>query len=54
MLFGIALVIGVDRILDMARTTVNVAGDAAVSVVVQRVVGGSIDGAPEPTPPTPR
>ena len=31
---GIALIIGVDRILDMARTTVNVTGDAAVAVSV--------------------
>ncbi|MFR9063408.1 MAG: cation:dicarboxylate symporter family transporter [[Clostridium] scindens] len=26
---GIALVAGIDRILDMARTTVNITGDAA-------------------------
>lgn len=31
---GIALVIGVDRILDMARTGLNVAGDIACAVVV--------------------
>lgn len=31
---GIALIIGVDRILDMIRTAVNVTGDAMVSVVV--------------------
>ena len=31
---GIALILGVDRILDMARTTVNVTGDAAVAVSV--------------------
>lgn len=31
---GIALIIGVDRLLDMARTVVNVAGDAACAVVV--------------------
>ncbi|MDF1653613.1 MAG: dicarboxylate/amino acid:cation symporter [Coxiellaceae bacterium] len=30
---GIALIIGVDRLLDMARTAVNVAGDAMVSVI---------------------
>ena len=28
---GIALILGVDRILDMVRTTVNVTGDATVS-----------------------
>lgn len=31
---GIALVAGIDRILDMARTTVNVTGDAAVAVII--------------------
>ncbi len=31
---GIALILGVDRLLDMVRTAVNVTGDAAVSVVV--------------------
>ncbi|WP_405226990.1 dicarboxylate/amino acid:cation symporter [Lentisalinibacter sediminis] len=36
---GIALVAGIDRILDMARTTVNVTGDAAVSVLVAQGEG---------------
>ena len=31
---GIALIIGVDRFLDMVRTAVNVTGDAVVSVIV--------------------
>ncbi|HET8866073.1 MAG TPA: dicarboxylate/amino acid:cation symporter [Gracilimonas sp.] len=31
---GIALILGVDRILDMFRTMVNITGDAAVSVAV--------------------
>jgi len=31
---GIALILGVDRILDMLRTVTNVTGDAAVAVVV--------------------
>jgi Na+/H+-dicarboxylate symporter len=31
---GIALIIGVDRLLDMTRTAVNVTGDAMVSCVV--------------------
>ena len=31
---GIALILGVDRILDMLRTTINVTGDAAVCVIV--------------------
>ena len=33
---GIALVIGVDRILDMCRTTVNVTGDLTACVVMER------------------
>jgi proton glutamate symport protein len=31
---GIALILGVDRILDMCRTTVNVTGDSAVACVI--------------------
>lgn len=31
---GVALIAGIDRILDMARTTLNVTGDASASVVV--------------------
>ena len=31
---GIALILGVDRILDMIRTTVNITGDAAVATLV--------------------
>ncbi len=31
---GIGLILGVDRLLDMIRTAVNVSGDAAVSVIV--------------------
>lgn len=33
---GIALIIGVDRLLDMTRTAVNVTGDAAVTCAVAR------------------
>ncbi len=33
---GIGLILGVDRLLDMVRTAVNVSGDAAVSVIVAR------------------
>lgn len=33
---GIALIIGVDRLLDMTRTAVNVCGDAMVSCVVAK------------------
>jgi len=33
---GIALVLGVDRILDMCRTTVNVTGDLTAAAVIER------------------
>jgi len=33
---GLALVLGVDRVLDMCRTTVNVAGDLVVAACVAR------------------
>ena len=36
---GIALIAGIDRILDMARTTVNVTGDAMVSVLIAKGEG---------------
>ncbi len=37
---GVSLVWGVDRVLDMARTTLNVTGDIACSVVVSRTEPG--------------
>jgi DAACS family dicarboxylate/amino acid:cation (Na+ or H+) symporter len=36
---GIALIIGIDRLLDMLRTAVNVAGDGAVTCVVAQSEG---------------
>ncbi|MEQ9263983.1 MAG: dicarboxylate/amino acid:cation symporter [Balneolaceae bacterium] len=36
---GIALILGVDRILDMCRTTVNITGDAAVALTVASTEG---------------
>jgi Na+/H+-dicarboxylate symporter len=36
---GIALILGVDRILDMARTAVNVTGDVTVACIVARSEG---------------
>ena len=36
---GIALIIGVDRLLDMVRTAVNVTGDSAVACVIARGEG---------------
>jgi DAACS family dicarboxylate/amino acid:cation (Na+ or H+) symporter len=38
---SIAIILGVDRILDMSRTCVNVCGDLAVAVVVTRLEGGA-------------
>jgi Na+/H+-dicarboxylate symporter len=37
---GIALIIGVDRILDMSRTAVNVTGDLVTCVVMDKWVSG--------------
>jgi Na+/H+-dicarboxylate symporter len=34
---GIAIILGVDRILDMARTTLNVSGDLSAAVYVDRI-----------------
>lgn len=36
---GIALIMGVDRLLDMTRTAVNITGDAMVSIVVGKSEG---------------
>ena len=36
---GIALILATDRLFDMARTAVNVTGDATVSVVVDKIEG---------------
>lgn len=36
---GIALIIGVDRLLDMTRTAVNVTGDSMVSIIVAKSEG---------------
>lgn len=50
---GIALILGVDRILDMCRTTLNVTGDLTAAAVVARSEGeslvlSSVPGAIEP------
>jgi Na+/H+-dicarboxylate symporter len=37
---GIALIIGVDRLLDMMRTAVNVTGDAAGTIIIAKSEGG--------------
>ncbi|WP_083217410.1 dicarboxylate/amino acid:cation symporter [Thioclava sp. SK-1] len=36
---GIALILGVDRLMDMIRTAVNISGDAVVSVIVAKGEG---------------
>jgi DAACS family dicarboxylate/amino acid:cation (Na+ or H+) symporter len=33
---GIAIILGIDRLLDMARTTVNVTGDLSAALFVAR------------------
>ncbi len=38
---GIALIIGVDRILDMSRTSVNVTGDLTATMVMNKLIPGS-------------
>ncbi|MFK5914850.1 MAG: dicarboxylate/amino acid:cation symporter [Woeseiaceae bacterium] len=49
---GIALILGVDRILDMCRTTVNVSGDLTACVVMDRWIGSdiSVSKTPQPLP----
>jgi len=37
---GIALILGVERILDMFRTTINITGDASAAVVIAATEGG--------------
>lgn len=36
---GVAMILGVDRILDMSRTAVNVTGDLTASLVMEKAVG---------------
>jgi Na+/H+-dicarboxylate symporter len=45
---GVALILGIDRLLDMFRTTVNVAGDVVVAAVVARREGEPLEPAAEP------
>ncbi len=37
---GIAVILGIDRILDMVRTTVNITGDSAITLIVDKTEGG--------------
>ena len=43
---GIAIILGVDRILDMCRTTLNVSGDLVASALMHRMLGKKLE--PEP------
>ncbi len=36
---GIGLIIGIDRVLDMVRTTINITGDAAITMIVDKSEG---------------
>lgn len=47
---GIALILGVDRILDMCRTTVNVSGDLTACIVMDRWIGDEIVKSKMPQP----
>ncbi len=47
---GIALILGVDRILDMCRTTVNVSGDLTACIVMDHWIGEEISPAKTPQP----
>jgi hypothetical protein len=49
---GVALILGVDRILDMSRTAINVTGDLAACVVMNRWLGDSLDEEPQAEMPT--
>ena len=40
---GIGMILGVDRFLDMCRTTLNVTGDLAAAVVVSRGEGEFVE-----------
>lgn len=37
---GIGIILGIDRILDMVRTTINITGDSAITLIVDSSEGG--------------
>lgn len=39
---GVALILGVDRLLDMCRTAVNVTGDQTACIVMERIAGSKL------------
>ena len=47
---GIGIILGVDRFLDMCRTTLNVTGDLAAAVVVSRGEAHPAPAVPLPAP----
>lgn len=44
---GVALIAGIDRVIDMARTTLNVLGDATAAVAIASTEGEFSDGIPD-------
>ena len=46
---GVALLMGVDRILDMCRTAINVAGDLVAGMLLSRWIGGGAEPVTEPS-----
>lgn len=50
---GIGIILGVDRILDMGRTVLNVTGDLTIAACVARFEPDSQDQAPKPEPSEP-
>ncbi|MBI5705748.1 MAG: dicarboxylate/amino acid:cation symporter [Armatimonadetes bacterium] len=44
---GIGLCIGIDRILDMSRTVLNVTGDITIAACVTKLMGGKVQDVPE-------
>ncbi|MCG8469046.1 MAG: dicarboxylate/amino acid:cation symporter [Gemmatimonadetes bacterium] len=49
---GIALILGVDRILDMCRTTLNVTGDLTAAAVIARSEGETLEASSDLNPAT--
>jgi dicarboxylate/amino acid:cation (Na+ or H+) symporter, DAACS family len=45
---GIAIILGIDRILDMSRTVPNVTGDLTCACYIARTEGAGILAAPQP------
>ena len=37
---GIGIILGVDRVLDMVRTPINITGDSAITLIIDKSEGG--------------